>query len=238
MTPAYFHIRFYKYNIIIVLLVLISGVNTSFAQENDTTYYKKQILQLNKALESQSKEFDKLLSTKEVIVVVPAQDTQKKSKNYTSVGMNMTSLLSRLVPFGNGIPLAGPTTLMLRRYSSNRAFRLALGLNSNLETDRANASLRIGFEKKKELNTKFVFTRGIDAMLSAGSFNIPGFRFSNINSAFFGGLISFGLEYKLDKQISVGTETLLILGLENENDVALAFKIVPPLALYLHANLN
>lgn len=217
---------------------IFAVVVSSIAQNSDTTDYKKQITLLKKEIEAQKNEFQKLLSSKEVVIVKPEPLINNNNNRYTSVGMNMTTLFSRLVPFGNGIPLAGPTTIMLRKHVRNRAFRLGIGLNTNQETDKANASIRIGLEKKKDINTKFIFTRGFDAIIAAGSFNIPGFRFSNNSSTFLGALISLGLEYNLDTRISVGTETLIIGGLQNENSTFLAFKIVPPLALYLHVNLN
>jgi hypothetical protein len=173
------------------------------------------------------------------VVIIRSSGSGSKSTfiRYTSIGMNMTTLISRLVPFGNGIPLSGPTSLMMRRYRDNRAFRMGLGLNANADAENINAVLRLGTERKKDLNDNFTFTRGVDFILGSGSFNTPGFRFTNTDGGLIGGLLSFGLDYKINKFVSVGTETFVFGGLGSGSSSGLVLKVMPPIALYLNMNL-
>lgn len=208
------------------------------AQVNDSTNCQQQVELLKKELRESKEEYRKLLEATTVVVVRKRETENPDNKPHTIIGMNMTTMLSRLVPFGNGVPLAGPTSLMFRKLQGNKAFRLGIGLNARNEADVFNASLRIGVERQKELNKHFVFTRGFDGILATGSFNIPGFRFNDNTSNFLGALLSLGLEYRLDKRITLGTETLLVAGFQNTSGSIFATQIVPPLALYLHATIN
>lgn len=168
----------------------------------------------------------------------PAPNSSVKTR-YTMVNMNMTTMISRLVPFGNGIPLSGPTTLMLRRYRENRAFRLGVGLNASSDSENVNSIIRIGTERKRELNERFSFIRGVDFMFGTGSFNTPGFRFGSNNAVALGADLSFGLEYKFNKYISISTETLLFGGIASDDfESGLAVKIIPPIAIYLNMKIN
>ena len=223
---------------IFIVLLLLCLAFYGYGQSSENADCQQQVELLRKELSDSKSEYQKLLETKTVVVVKKKEPVDPDAKRQIIIGMNMTSMLSRLVPFGNGIPLAGPTTLMLRKQQGNKAFRIGIGLNTRNDIDFFNASVRIGMEKKKELNSRFVFIRGTDAILAAGSFNMPGFRLTEQSAAFLGGLLSLGLEYRLEKNISLGTETLLMAGLQGGNRAILGFQIVPPIALYLHAALN
>jgi hypothetical protein len=181
--------------------------------------------------------------TDKKIVIVPSKAKKvnvQPEVSYTSVGMNITTLLSRLVPFGDGIPLGGVTTIMMRRYKDNRAFRMGLGLNASGDAQTLNAALRIGSERKRDLNPKYTFTRGVDFMIASGSFNTPGFNFSTSGVATLGVALTFGLEYNVNKYISIGTEALIFSGIggnTSSGSSVLNIKILPPAALYIHTKL-
>jgi hypothetical protein len=216
-----------------------TGQKPSVSTNNDDEIKQEQ--DLNKQIQILKEEVKRIKDKEEPVVIIRSSENEANNNlafRYTSVGMNMTTLLSRLVPFGNGIPLSGPTTLMMRRYNGNRAFRMGLGLNASADATNINAILRIGTERKKELNSKFTFTRGVDFVLGAGSFNTPGFRFSDSEGGIIGALLSFGIEYNFNKNISLGTETLVFGGLATGNsDSGVALKIVPPVALFLNVKL-
>jgi hypothetical protein len=194
--------------------------------------------ELNKLKQTKQEEPDKK------VIIVPSK--VKKAiinpvSSYTVVGMNVTTLLSRLVPFGDGIPLGGVTSVMMRRYKDNRAFRMGIGLNASNDAERLNASIRIGNERKREINPRYTFTRGVDFMIASGSFNTPGFNFSTGGIATLGAALSFGLEYNIDKHISIGTEALIFAGIGGNTTTGgsiLNIKVLPPVALYINTKLD
>lgn len=248
-------IRIYFFFIIstLVLQSIDAQTDTSKVQvikqeaEQNVTQPSSTNQNLEAELKSLRQEVDKLkqAKTKENETVVIERSAKISTSNgiaksrYTLINMNMTTMISRLVPFGNGIPLAGPTTLMLRRYRENRAFRLGIGLNASSDSENISSLIRIGTERKRDLNEKFTFIRGVDFMFGVGSFNTPGFRFGSNDAVALGADLSFGLEYKLNKYISISTETLLFGGLTSDNfDSGLSVKIIPPIAIYLNAKIN
>jgi hypothetical protein len=202
---------------------------------------------LIKEIQSLRQELNILKDSKRVVVVQTVDAPQNPMTRYTSVGLNMLTMISRLAPFGNGIPLSGPTTVMMRRYRDNRAFRMGLGLNASPDAKTPNASLRIGTERKKQLNSSFAFTRGVDFLLATGTFNTPGFVFTPTPDPFIpgatttpgaiGAALTFGIEYTPNKFISIGTETLIFGGISTGDNNGFGLKIVPPIAIYLNANL-
>jgi hypothetical protein len=204
---------------------------------------------LTKEIENLKKEMNLLKDSKRVVVIPTQTDLSDAAvARQTIVGLNMTTMISRLVPFGNGIPLSGPTSIMLRRYRNNRAFRMGLGLNASNDATHNNATIRIGTERRKELNPSFTFIRGVDFLLAAGSFNTPGFTFAGSNSGAIGAALTFGLEYNIAKNISIGTEALIFGGISQDvsssggggsgaTDSGFSLKIIPPIAIYLNASL-
>jgi hypothetical protein len=217
------------------VLFCIFAVLTCRGQAIDSLDCNRQIELLRKELGESKEEYQELLQSKTVVVKRNAVTDNPEKRSHTIVGMNMTSMVSRLIPYGNGVPLAGPTTLMFRKLQGERAFRFGIGLNARNDADVFNASLRIGTEKQRELNSRFVFIRGLDGILASGSFNIPGFRLNDRASTFLGALLSFGLEYRLEKNITVGTETLIMAGFQSGQNSIFGIQIVPPVAIYLHA---
>lgn len=200
---------------------------------------------LNQEIENLKREISILKDSKRVVVIPTTTDLSDVARQ-TIVGLNMTTLISRLVPFGNGIPLSGPTSIMLRRYRNNRAFRMGLGLNASNDALHNNATIRIGTERRKELNPSFTFIRGVDFLLAAGSFNTPGFTFVGTSSGAIGAALTFGMEYNIAKNISIGTEALIFGGISQDVSPSSAsggtgsgfsLKIIPPIAIYLNASL-
>jgi hypothetical protein len=204
---------------------------------------------LSKEIDDLKREMNLLKDSKRVVVVPTQTDLSDAAvARQTIVGLNLTTLISRLVPFGNGIPLSGPTSIMLRRYRNNRAFRMGLGLNASNDATHNNATIRIGTERRKELNPSFTFIRGVDFLLAAGSFNTPGFTFVGTNSGAIGAALTFGIEYNIAKNISVGTEALIFGGISQDVSASgggasggtgsgFSLKIIPPIAIYLNASL-
>jgi hypothetical protein len=220
-------------------------IDTIKASKNNTTTKEvDKAQQIEAELLKLKEEVQQLKQNKkdEPVVIVQSAKTISANKSaqrrYTVVNMNMTTMISRLVPFGNGIPISGPTSLMLRRYRDNRAFRMGIGLNASNDAESINSFLRLGTERKRELNDKLTFVRGVDFLLGVGTFNTPGFRFSG-DGVTIGADLSLGIEYRINKYISFSTETLIFGGVAaNDFDSGFTAKIIPPIALYLNVKIN
>jgi hypothetical protein len=158
-----------------------------------------------------------------------------KKERYREISLNTTTLISRLVPFGNGIPLSGPTTVYFKKYNGTRAFRIGVALQASADANLKNTVLRIGMEKRKVLDKKWTFTRANDFMWAFGSFDTPGFG-RNTGTQSIGLGVGYGIEYNLNKNISISTEATLFLGIGG-GDTIIDFKIIPPIALYINVKL-
>jgi hypothetical protein len=186
----------------------------------------------------------------EVKAVVPVEREEKKVvilkpllvARHTEVGLNMTTLLSRLVPFGNAVPLGGPTSLWLKNYKENKAFRFGIGLQSSDDAEFKNGIIRIGREKRKQLkNPKWSFTRSIDFLWAFGSFDTPQFMNITNNSTTIGAALGYGIEYYINESVFISTESTVFLGLGGgggTDNQLINFKILPPIAIFLNVNLN
>lgn len=173
---------------------------------------------------------------KERIVII---EEPKKSVRHTEVGLNMTTLLSRLVPFGNAIPLSGPTSITLKNYKANKGFRFGFGLQASPDSELKNIILRIGREKRKFLkNPKWAFNRSIDFVWAVGSFDTPGFIGLTNDVSAIGAALGYGIEYHFNESIFISTESSVFLGLGSSTDSVINLKILPPIALMLNVNLN
>jgi hypothetical protein len=158
----------------------------------------------------------------------------EKKEQYTEISLNTTSLISRIAPFGNALPLAGPTTLYLKKYKGNRAFRFGILLKVSGDAEFNSAIFRIGVEKRKILNKHWAFTRATDFMWAFGQFDTPGFgRNTEIQTIGVG--FGYGVEYIINKNISLSTEATAFVGLGGQN--VINFKVIPPIALYINVKL-
>jgi hypothetical protein len=231
-----------------VRIISASETESVKKEEVATPAVSSPTVDLTKEIEDLKKEMNLLKDSKRVVIIPTATDLSDAAvARQTIVGLNLTTLISRLVPFGNGIPLSGPTSIMLRRYRNNRAFRMGLGLNASNDAMHNNATIRIGTERRKELNPSFTFIRGVDFLLAAGSFNTPGFTFAGDNSGAIGAALTFGIEYNIAKNISIGTEALIFGGISQDvtsssgggsgTSSDFSLKIIPPIAIYLNASL-
>ncbi len=201
---------------------------------------KKEDKKEGKSVEFKDDKSDKSVEFKDErrLVKTPPKDAPKKLK-YKEVGLNMTSLISRIVPFGNQLPLAGPTTIYLKKYNGSRAFRFGLSLQASPDAVKLNTIFRVGVEKRKPLNEKWSFTRATDFMWAFGSFDTPGFIPGDGDVQAIGLGLGYGIEYNLNKFISISTESTVFLGLGNNgiDGSILNFKIIPPIALFLNVKL-
>lgn len=159
----------------------------------------------------------------------------------TEFGMNMTGLLNQLVPFKQVTNKTGPYSASLKFIRDRNAFRMGLGVhiltddgfNGNNE-DIINFNIRLGFERRHVVNTKFLFYQTFDLMLMAGNFNSPINDFSDNENA--GGGLGFGLglEYLIFENLSLSTEGIGFVGVVGGTSSIFNATVIPPIAIFLN----
>ena len=236
-------------NIYLYLFIFLIKISALQAQKPDSVAVKSEtpgiiISDTPEELEDTPKEITQEQKVKVIRTDVPPvvirkaesqSTTDEKAVRYREISLNMMSLVSRIAPFGNGIPLAGPTTLYLKKYNGRRAFRFGLSLQASPDAKLSNTIIRIGVEKRKPLNNHWAFTRATDFMWAFGSFDTPGFGREDGVQAIGAGF-GYGIEYIVNQNISISTESTVFLGLGSGESV-LNFKIIPPIALYMNVKL-
>ena len=228
-------------NIYLYIFIFLFKINTAQAQNKDSlavqTPEKSTIIISDGVPEKEEQKAEKV----EIIRIdkIQKETTEappEKKEHYREVSLNMMSLISRLAPFGNGIPLAGPTTLYLKKYNGRRAFRFGLSLQASPDAELSNTILRLGVEKRKPLNEHWAFTRATDFMCAFGNFDTPGFG-RDVEISTIGAGFGYGIEYIINKNISLSTEATVFLGLGGGTSSVLNFKIIPPIAIYVNVKL-
>lgn len=154
--------------------------------------------------------------------------------------MNMSPLLTQLMPFNRANPLVtGPYMVRFKKYNNNSAFRFGLGANLRFLTDDNSErilNMAFGWERRKRISGRIAMTAGVDGFLSIGGFNIQGSNSTGNDDIFddFEGGIGvgpiWGLEYALTRNISLSTETALHIPIAS----TLGFFLIPPTAIYLN----
>lgn len=155
--------------------------------------------------------------------------------------MNMSPLITQLVPFNRSNPLVtGPYMVRFKKYKNNKAFRFGLGANLHILTEDNSErilNLAMGWERRKRVSGRVAMTAGVDGFLSVGGFNIQGSNSSGndglLESDFEGGIgigPTWGLEYALTRNISISTETALHIPIAS----TLGLFLVPPTAIYVN----
>jgi hypothetical protein len=166
----------------------------------------------------------------------PKEDTYFKGRRI--VGINMTPLLTQLVPFNRSSPRdAGPYLAHFKWYNrtGRTAFRMSIGVRLREDTDvfeldDPQLNFAIGWEKRRNISRRWSYTRGFDFMFLAGDQNIPG---SENN---FDPLIGFGpawgIEWAIEPHITLGTEATLAIGIVPDSGPQV--ELLPPVGIYLH----
>ncbi|MCE2788757.1 MAG: hypothetical protein LW630_02460 [Saprospiraceae bacterium] len=148
--------------------------------------------------------------------------------NTKEVGLNITPLLSRFVPFNFGDRPPGMQGFQWKRYYSKRAFRLGLGANIGESTaDSQNFFLlSVGLEKRYPISRdkKWTYSSSWDAMIQAA-----------VEESFLAGISKgYGLEFHLNRRIFLGTQAQLILGIDNDGP-RIMFQM--PADVFLHVRI-
>ena len=161
----------------------------------------------------------------------------KKGRKEKQVGLNMTPLISQLVPFNRSNPLvSGPFTVNWKNYRGKNAVRYGLGARFKLLSDAENApgilNFHIGWEHRRRVFDRLAMFQGADVFFSIGGFDLPGFDLDDSFFDFNGGIgfgPIWGFEYAITPVLSVSTEAALHIGLLT----TLGTFFIPPTALHL-----
>lgn len=168
-----------------------------------------------------------------------------EKKLITELGMNMTALVNQLVPFKDVTNRTGPYAATLKVINGKNAFRMAVGLhvvtsesgfliqgtnNENI----INFNARIGFERRREINEKFMFYQTFDFMAMAGNFNSPINDFEDDENAGAGIGLGLGIEYFIFENLSLTTEGIGFLGVVGGTSSIFSATVIPPISIFLN----
>ncbi len=171
-------------------------------------------------------------------IMLVGQNDERPSQDYAEYGLNTTSLISKMIPFGsNDIPY-GPFGFSYKRFNNNRGFLLTLGANidSNQDDfiDDSFLNLAIGFEKRRDAGEHWTWYQNYQMILSGGSLNIdqdqpldPFGRDSD--DAYFGIGFGLGAEYRINPHVAIGTEAVLLFDFIDDFSLV----TIPPLGIFI-----
>jgi len=158
----------------------------------------------------------------------------------TEFGMNMTGLINQLIPFKQITNKTGPYSASLKFISDRNAFRMGIGIHvltqdfSSTGSDILNFNMRLGFERRHEVNPKFMFYQTFDLMLMAGNFNSPINDFTDDENAGGGLGLGLGIEYLIYENLSISTEGIGFIGLVGGTSSLFSATVIPPIAVFLN----
>jgi len=162
---------------------------------------------------------------------------QEQVRGNNIIGLNMTEMVSQLVPFGSRTTVYGPYQFMWRTGKNGKMLNLQFGFQPDSEERFGYGNVALGFSRMKNLGEKFYWTSTQSIMITSGDLNI------RKRSEFFfdeGGLgvdVAWGLGYRLGQRVSIFTEARLVAILITDfGDRTLDF--VPPIGVFIVADLS
>ncbi|GLR18767.1 hypothetical protein [Portibacter lacus] len=170
-----------------------------------------------------------------------SQSDDDSSELITEFGMNMTGLVNQLVPFKQITNKTGPYAATMKFIKDKNAFRMGIGMHilsdddfNNSGTDILNVNIRLGFERRNEVNEKFIFYQTFDLMLMAGNFNSPINDFTDTENAGAGIGLGLGIEYLIFENLSLSTEGIGFVGVVGGTSSIFNATIIPPISIFLN----
>ncbi len=157
--------------------------------------------------------------------------------NYREIGLNMTPLLTMLIPFNRSNPkITGPYMMKFHRYKNNKFFRSSIGVDLadafNDDEENAHFNVRFGWGKRRLMHDRFALLTSFDITVSVGDLNILGTK--DQDGAKFAVGPTWGMEYGLNDKMNIGIETALLIGVGVGFNTGFVFEFVPPVAIYLN----
>ena len=159
------------------------------------------------------------------------ETTFEKSRE---VSLNMSGLVSQLVPFSNNGLNTGPFDITWLSGRNNTFFRMSLGGNIGSQNsfgpnfNFGHLALGIGFTKRRIVYKNWIYESSILGMAYAGGLNSPNSR--DPDGGGLGVGIGFAPGYQISDRVRINAEAILFLGL-GSNIVQIIF--VPPVAINL-----
>jgi len=162
-----------------------------------------------------------------------AQDDLLFSKDFRGVelGLNMSPLLSKFIPFQNATLISGPYNIVYRGGKNNRFFQMKFGANvpsldAFIQPSDIHFNISLGFLRRRILSKRFSYSFGHNFMAYGGSLNTP--ADSGADSAGLGYGFESNISFHLNKFIALETGLLLFAGIDLGYP---RITFVPPLAL-------
>jgi hypothetical protein len=166
-------------------------------------------------------------SKAEVKLLVEEEEFENHWQYSKEVGINMTNLVSRLVPFN----LTSKSTfdqivaLKTKWYGSKLAFIINADLNINANENNSSVFLSMGYERRRHVTRKIKYTTGWEAMIFVNGVDFEG----NIGLA-----KPYGFEYHFSDKFFLSTEARLIVAIADNGPV---IKLFYPNSLFLNVRL-
>jgi hypothetical protein len=163
---------------------------------------------------------------------------------HREVIVNTTPLIAQFIPFNaSNLSRFNLYDYEYRRFKNGKGWRFSLGVSASggfNAVDPNSLYLRIGLIKRRQIASKFHFTRAWDVHLAQEEFDN---NFRSAGKLGFSGLglsYSPGIEYSITSRMSVSTEGILFLGLLPSDGIggeSILLKFIPPVGLFFHVKL-
>lgn len=145
------------------------------------------------------------------------------------IGLNVTPLISQLIPFNLGSNEAGLIGLSYRKYYDTKALRINFGANIT-DNEINNGSpffyLSVGTEKRYTLGKKWYYTSGWDLLL---------YTENDDDGAVFAMAKTYGIDYHFTERFFLSTQAQWLIGLQVES--GLVIRMIPPAAIFFNVRL-
>lgn len=163
-----------------------------------------------------------------------------KTPKIRTVSINITPLLITLSPFNkSNATIIGPYNVAFKFGRKNKAFRIGMGAELNEAREESRLSFRIGYEKQINLSKKWMYYLGTDLIFFNGGLNTPNNSGNIANGV--GVAPLWGIEYKIQENITLSTETALFIGMVEKTELLspqIGFFFIPPLGLNLNVKFD
>jgi hypothetical protein len=165
-----------------------------------------------------------LIITASSLLSIKAQnENEEKYQNFwkygKEVGLNLTELASRFVPFNlsNKSSTEQIIALKTKWYGNKRAFILNAGIDIDDNSDNNSIFLSLGYERRRHISAKWKYTTGWEAFI--GTINPSQFQ----NGPLVGISKPYGIEYHFYNNFYISTEGRFLLGF-NGDDTSIMLK--------------
>ncbi len=150
--------------------------------------------------------------------------------NSREIGLNVTQLASKFVPFNFVERPEGLIGLTYKKYYSKRALRVAFGANLTGKAEIENSSflhMSIGLERRYPItkDKKFSYTSGWEAAFTGDTVD-----------ATIGVSKIYGLEYHITKRLFLSTEAALSIGFDIDFGEPI-IRFSPPSSIFVNVRL-